>query len=385
MSMNPMRSSEIRVHNINMVLGEIYKHREHGVSQSSLVSSTGLKAPTIFRIFGELEERGSIKPFKAKKNKKTETKKGRRPVLYTIVPTSVYSIALEFYAGSLSIGLFNFAGTRISKIDLIMEEDQNIEQVVELIVTHVNDIIEENNVARSKILGLAVAAPGQVDIVNRKVLYYPRIQGLIDYPLASVLEDKLNMNVILQNNCSALAYGEYLYGKDLEHDDNLFTFIIRRGVNGALVSNGKLYQTIRGTTLETGHIPINFEGPQCTCSRKGCLQAYILNINNEDSNPIFSTLDSNEDKKMVDDILEEAARYLTFGMESIITFFSPSTFVVETCSDNVSKMLAEKVQRNLDENKETSFIPHINVYGKKYEKLTTQLGLVELLVQDYLK
>ena len=384
MNTNPMRASEIRVHNINMVLGQIYKFRDTGVSQSSLVTTTGLKAPTIFRIFGELEERGSIKPIKAKKNKIEEIKKGRKPVLFTIVPTSVYSIALEFYAGSLSLGLFNFAGTRISKIDLIMEEEQTIEMVVDLIVSQVNEIIDENKINRHKILGLAVAAPGQVDIVNRKVLYYPRIKGLVNYPLSQVLEDKLGLEVILQNNCSALAYGEYLYG-DIDHDGNLFTFILRRGVNGALVNEGKIYQTIRGTTLETGHIPINFDGPKCTCSRKGCLQAYILNIQPSDSNPIFSNLEEMADKQKVDDILEEAAKYLSFGMESIITYFSPSTFVIETCSDVISKILAQKIQRNLDENKTTSFIPEVTVYGKKYDKLITQLGLVELLIQNYLK
>jgi predicted NBD/HSP70 family sugar kinase len=367
-----------------MVLGQIYKFRDTGVSQSSLVTTTGLKAPTIFRIFGELEERGSIKPIKAKKNKIEEIKKGRKPVLFTIVPTSVYSIALEFYAGSLSLGLFNFAGTRISKIDLIMEEEQTIEMVVDLIVSQVNEIIDENKINRDKILGLAVAAPGQVDIVNRKVLYYPRINGLVNYPLSQVLEDKLGLEVILQNNCSALAYGEYLYG-DIDHDGNLFTFILRRGVNGALVNEGKIYQTIRGTTLETGHIPINFDGPKCTCSRKGCLQAYILNIQPSDSNPIFSNLEEMADKQKVDDILEEAAKYLSFGMESIITYFSPSTFVIETCSDVISKILAKKIQRNLDENKTTSFIPEVTVYGKKYDKLITQLGLVELLIQNYLK
>ncbi len=384
MNTNPMRASEIRVHNINMVLGQIYKFRDTGVSQSSLVTTTGLKAPTIFRIFEELEERGSIKPIKAKKNKIEEIKKGRKPVLFTIVPTSVYSIALEFYAGSLSLGLFNFAGTRISKIDLLMEEEQTIEMVVDLIVSQVNEIIDENKINRHKILGLAVAAPGQVDIVNRKVLYYPRIKGLVNYPLSQVLEDKLGLEVILQNNCSALAYGEYLYG-DIDHDGNLFTFILRRGVNGALVNEGKIYQTIRGTTLETGHIPINFDGPKCTCSRKGCLQAYILNIQPSDSNPIFSNLEEMADKQKVDDILEEAAKYLSFGMESIITYFSPSTFVIETCSDVISKILAQKIQRNLDENKTTSFIPEVTVYGKKYDKLITQLGLVELLIQNYLK
>jgi predicted NBD/HSP70 family sugar kinase len=264
-----------------------------------------------------------------------------------------------------------------------MDENLEISGVVELMVSQIEEIIKDNNIKRDKILGIALAAPGQVDIINRLVLYYPRIKGLVNYPLAEVLEKKLNLDVILQNNCSALAFGEYLYG-DVEHDNSLFTFILRRGVNGALVHNGEIYQTIRGTTLETGHIPINFNGPKCTCSRNGCLQSYILNIDNEHSNPIFSNLEKLDDDK-VDSILEEAARYLTFGMESIITFYSPSTFIIETCSDKVSKILAQKVQRNLEKSKETSFIPHVAVYGKKYDKLITQLGLVELLIRNYLQ
>ncbi len=386
MNNNPMRASEIRIHNINMVLSQIYKNRENGISQSQLVAETGLKAPTIFRIFNELEKRGSIKAIKQSKTKnKTndETKKGRKPLLYTIVANSVYSLTVEFYAGSLTIGLFNFSGEKISEIDSIMDENLEISGVVELMVSQIEEIIKDNNIKRDKILGIALAAPGQVDIINRLVLYYPRIKGLVNYPLAEVLEKKLNLDVILQNNCSALAFGEYLYG-DVEHDNSLFTFILRRGVNGALVHNGEIYQTIRGTTLETGHIPINFNGPKCTCSRNGCLQSYILNIDNEHSNPIFSNLEKLDDDK-VDSILEEAARYLTFGMESIITFYSPSTFIIETCSDKVSKILAQKVQRNLEKSKETSFIPHVAVYGKKYDKLITQLGLVELLIRNYLQ
>ncbi|MBK5201612.1 MAG: ROK family transcriptional regulator [Spirochaetaceae bacterium] len=387
MNNNPMRASEIRIHNINMVLTQIYKNRDKGISQSELVSETGLKAPTIFRIFNELEKRGSIKAIKSSKVKNNinkESKKGRKPLLYTIVPNSVYSITIEFYAGSLCIGLFNFSEEKISEIDSSIDENLEIEGVIDLMISQVEEIILDNKIKKEKILGISIAAPGQVDIINRSVLYYPLIKGLVNYPLAEVLERRLNLNIIIQNNCSALAFGEYLYG-DIEHDNSLFTFNLRRGVNGALVHNGEIYQTIRGTTLEIGHIPINFDGPKCTYSRKGCLQAYILNIDTEPSNPIFSDLEDNPDKEKVDNILEEAARYLTFGMEAIITFYSPSTFIIETCSEKVSKILAEKVQRNLEKSKETSFIPHVSVYGKKYDKLITQLGLVELLIRNYLE
>lgn len=378
-----MRSSEIRIHNINLILGQLYKYRNIGLSQSALVTSTGLKAPTIFRIFNELEKRGSIKPIQKQVSKSEKITKGRRPLLYTIVPSSLYAISLEFYAGSLSLGIFNFSGIRISKIDLIMEADINIELIVDLIVSNINKLIDDNKIPRNKILGVAVAAPGQVDIVNKTVISYQRIEGLINYPLSKILEEKLKMNVILQNNSTALAYGEFLYG-NIKHKNNLFAFVLSRGVNGALVNNGKIYRTISGTTLEVGNIPINFDGPESMYSSKGSLEEYLISIQESDSNPILSHLENNDDKILVEEVLEEASRYLIYAMESIITFFAPSTFVIETCSELISKELAIRIQRHFDEKKTSNSNSKIKVYGKKYNTLITQLGLFELLIQDYL-
>jgi len=139
MMQNVMRASDIRTHNINMVLSEIYKSREEGISQSSLVTLTGLKAPTLFRIFTELESRDLIQPIK--KESKEEGKKGRKPLLYTVNEDSLYSIAVEFWAGVILIGLFNFKLKRIASITLSIEEELDIEEVVNLITKNINSMI----------------------------------------------------------------------------------------------------------------------------------------------------------------------------------------------------------------------------------------------------
>ncbi|MDD2394950.1 MAG: sugar kinase, partial [Sphaerochaeta sp.] len=77
---NPLRASDLRVHNQNMVLSLIHASKNLGTSQSEVVQKTGLKAPTIFRIFSSLEEEGLIVPAQSN-GEETVAKKGRRPVL----------------------------------------------------------------------------------------------------------------------------------------------------------------------------------------------------------------------------------------------------------------------------------------------------------------
>ncbi len=379
---NVMRASDIRTHNINLVLSEIYKCREEGISQSSLVNLTGLKAPTLFRIFSELENRDLIQPIK--KEVKEEGKKGRKPLLYTVNESSLYSIAVEFWAGVILIGLFNFKLKRIASISLSINEELDITQVINMIVKNINSLIEEHEIDKEKIIGVSVAAPGCVDIENGMVIDYPRIKGLNHYPLAEVLEKELDLFVIIHNNCSALAYGEYLYG-NYKDEKGLFSFLLRRGVNGALVSENGIYITPDKVTLETGHIPISLDGPVCTCKGRGCLQAYVLELDSNPNTPIFSSLEDkvkNRDPEALA-ILDKAAQYLSVGIRNIKILLTPSTILIECSSDIIAKELTKLIRKRVDKLVEDGVISDVKIYGKEYESIMTQKGAVEILMKHY--
>ncbi len=379
---NVMRASDIRTHNINLVLSEIYKCREEGISQSSLVNLTGLKAPTLFRIFSELENRDLIQPIK--KEVKEEGKKGRKPLLYTVNESSLYSIAVEFWAGVILIGLFNFKLKRVASISLSINEELDITQVISMIVKNINSLIEEHEIDKEKIIGVSVAAPGCVDIENGMVIDYPRIKGLNHYPLSEVLEKELDLFVIIHNNCSALAYGEYLYG-NYKDEKGLFSFLLRRGVNGALVSENGIYITPDKVTLETGHIPISLDGPVCTCKGRGCLQAYVLELDSNPNTPIFSSLEDkvkNKDPEALA-ILDKAAQYLSVGIRNIKILLTPSTILIECSSDIIAKELTKLIRKRVDKLVEDGVISDVKIYGKEYESIMTQKGAVEILMKHY--
>ena len=46
------------------------------------------------------------------------------------------------------------------------------------------------------------------------------------------------------------------------------------GVGGGIVAEGKLLEGNKSAGAEIGHMAVVFGGEQCTCGRKGCLEAY---------------------------------------------------------------------------------------------------------------
>lgn len=386
MQANPMRASDLRVHNQKMVLSLIHASAREGLSQSEIVHKTGLKAPTIFRIFSALEEEGLIKAIETEIDEGSKVKKGRRPVRYIVCKDSNYSIGLEFWAAYLSIGVFNFIGDRIYSGMCPLSAGVDAEEVLQLIVTQVTEIIAELGLDTKRILGLGVAAPGQVNLQERRVAYYPRIVGMKDIPLADLLQEQLDFPVLIHNNCSALAFSEYRYG-GYPHQNSMFTFLLRTGVNGAFVHDDVIYANSKDMTIETGHIPINFDGPHCSCGTRGCLQAFLLDLDSasiESRLALFEGLDSKLQEKdpCALRVIERAAGYLVIAMRIIKRLLAPQSFLFVCCSPLVAECLAAEVKRLMvDPDEFDAEKPQI--FATYYDPLLTQRGASDLVLKEY--
>lgn len=382
---NPLRASDMRLHNKSLVLSRIHAAQGRGVSQSELVHETGLKAPTIFRIFSALEEEGLIEPVPGSEEPGLQ-KKGRRPVAYAVCKDARYSIGLEFWAAYVSIGVFDFRGDRIFSSMEPLADDTDADTVMDNIVSMVKDSLVRLSIPRNKLLGIGVAAPGQVDLENQLVMYYPRISGMKSFPIVKVLEERLQMPVLLHNNCSAIAFSEYRYG-GFDNKGSMFTFLLRSGVNGAFVHDDRIFLSSRGTTLETGHIPINFDGPRCACGSRGCLQAYLQDLDPGSPQSRLALFEGLDEPLKAGDpkarrTIERAAGYLLIAMKSIIRFLSPRSFLFVGCSDTVSNAIADEVRRLFVE--PDAFDADIPcIYANAYDPLFAQKGASDLVLAAF--
>ena len=102
----------------------------------------------------------------------------------------------------------------------------------------------------------------------------PNLPWKHDVPLARMVQDRLGIHTVLGNDANAAALGEWKYGAGKGYKD-LLIVTLGTGVGSGFIVNGQLVLGSHGNAGELGHMTLVIDGRQCTCGRKGCVEAYV--------------------------------------------------------------------------------------------------------------
>lgn len=123
------------------------------------------------------------------------------------------------------------------------------------------------------LLGIGVGIPGAVDSQASGIVEAPTL-GWSDAHVGPILRQTLGVPVLVENDVSALAVAERLYGAGRDHRSYLVV-TIGLGIGCGIVVDGSVYRGAFGGAGEIGHIPVTVDGPLCGCGSRGCLEAHI--------------------------------------------------------------------------------------------------------------
>ena len=250
MARQPLRSNDIRESNEKLVLHLLFEHES--VSQSRVVQLTGLKAPTVFRIFENLKEDRLIEPCDCEQpESRARERKGRRPVFFRLNPSSRYALGVDFSTLTASVIAVDFCNRVIYSATRDLPAGAHRDQILTRIESLIDEAIVARGIARESILGIGIASPGLVDTAEGRVVEYARIVGLQGYSLRDHFERRYGVPILVHNNASVIASSAYRYGVG-RNEDSLLAVLVRSGVGAALVSHGKIFLNGTATALEVG-------------------------------------------------------------------------------------------------------------------------------------
>jgi predicted NBD/HSP70 family sugar kinase len=327
----PLRSYDIRERNEKLILNLIYNRGV--ISQSEVVSLTGLKPPTVFRIFATLENHRYIKICEV--GKEPSDRKGRKPLYYCIEPDAHYVIGVDFWARSAAAVVVNFGRTPVYEDIVNFPEDLDAEQVVEALTGLIKDSIRRSKVPADKILGIGIGGPGVVDLKQGSVLYYPRIRGMVNFNIRERMEKAFSVPVYIHNNSSVIALSEYRYGKAKDFT-SLLLVLIRSGVGGAFMVIGQNRRP-------------------CWCGQKGCLETEL----SEDAitadlkeragitgfDQVAQALATGD--KAVIEVLTEKGELLSRCIRNLYMVLRPQAFLIVTRMQALSEFLTGSARETL--------------------------------------
>lgn len=179
-------------------------------------------------------------------------------------------IGIDIGGTKIAIGLVDKKGKVIDEVVFPTHPTKEYEIVKNDLISHIKSILKKK---KHSVSGIGVGIAGQIDTENGNVIFAPNLFWN-DVPLQKDLQKAFkDLSIVLVNDVRAATIGEWLFGAG-KKSDNFACLFIGTGIGGGIVSHGELLTGVSNTAGEFGHMPINFNGRQCTCGAHGCLESY---------------------------------------------------------------------------------------------------------------
>ena len=386
-----LRGQDIRKGNEKLVLRLIQQHS--ALSQSEVVALTGLKAPTILRIFSNLEEEDLIKI--VEKPRDAVEKKGRKPVFYSLNPSSGYVVGVEFWSTSATAVVANLVREPLLSKTVDIPWGATGQEVLPILKGLIEEALEEAGLSSNEVIGIGLGAPGKVDTAAGKVVYYSRITGFRDFDLKNYFEESLGLPIFINNNCSVITMNEYIMNSE-SNSGPMMAILIRGGVGGAYINDGKVLTTGSVTTVELGHLSVDPRGRECSCGRRGCLETYLSEASIiEDLAGVVSVSSLGELERIrkkstdsgmlkeLENIIREKGRILAYAIQNLNSLFSPESYLIISRNKKFSEELSANVEEILREGGGSSELRQPCLIPVEYNPIMAGMGACDLVFNEY--
>ena len=257
---------QAKSHNRRVVIEAI---RTNGaLSRAAIARLTALSTQTISNIVEELEREQLLRAQATLKGAR-----GQPAVPYSINPDGGYSIGLQL-DHQMAVGVVaDLSGTMRVRIERNVDRPTPGE-AMPLLAAISSDLIATCRLERKRLLGIGMAMPGPFGVEGMTSVGPTALPGWQDFPVAEELQQLTGIAVTVENDATAAAIGERLYGVARKLGSFVYLFI-GTGLGAGLFLDGHLYKGSRHNAGEIGHIIVKPGGLPCDCGKRGCLERYV--------------------------------------------------------------------------------------------------------------
>ena len=259
------------------------------------------------------------------------------------------AIGIDIGGTSIKGGMIDRQGHILSKFALDVQKNEPQEITIIKLIDEIKVFLKENNYQKEDIIGIGIGVPGVVDTKTGIVSYSNNLKWF-DLPLKKMMVDAFDLPVRLLNDANAATYGEARFGAGKKYK-NFVMLTLGTGVGGGIIIDGKLYEGNLGKGAELGHNVIVVDGEECSCGRKGCLEAYASataliretkKMMDKSPNSLMWEISRQKGKvdgetaftaaklgdKPAQDVVEYYVKYLSEGLLNIFNTFRPEAVVL---------------------------------------------------------
>jgi len=186
-----------------------------------------------------------------------------------------YVFAIDIGGTITKLALFDLNYRIIKKATFETKKYKGKNRLIEAIVSQFYKILQAQTLHPKSIAAIGIGIPGLVD--RQGIVYeLTNIPGWKNVPLAKIIQRRLKIPTVVDNDANLTALGEWQLGKG-RGKTNIISLTLGTGVGGGIIVGGELFHGGKFTAAEIGHIPVSSKGKKCNCGGEACLETYVGN------------------------------------------------------------------------------------------------------------
>jgi len=271
-----------------------------------------------------------------------------------------YAVGIDLGGTNVKGGLVSRDGTVAARRSAKTEADRGVEHVIRRIADLTEALVRAGGTDRTSVAGVCVGSPGPLDSRTGVIHEAPNL-GWWDVPLAEPLAALVGLPVFVENDANVAAFGEHWAGA-ARGRECVVLLTLGTGIGGGIVLNGEVWRGVTDTGAELGHTTIRYDGPECNCGSRGCIEAYasatavarrmqeaveagrdsslksaVLAGEAVDAERIHRAAAAGD--ALARDILEETGRFLGIAVANFVNIFNPNCVILHGGMMNAGEML----------------------------------------------
>lgn len=227
------------------------------------------------------------------------------------------------------------------------------EEITADMAEHCRDLCEKLGISLSDIARVGIAIPGTINSATGVAEYANNIH-FRDFPIRALFSSFSGIDeskIAIGNDANVAALGESVAGAAKGTASSVM-ITLGTGVGGGVILDGKILTGCAYGGAELGHTVMVMGGRQCSCGRKGCVEAYcsataLVNITKEKmalcpSSLMWNLCNGNAENaggrtafdamragdRAGAEVVDEYTSYLACAIANFINIFQPEVFLI---------------------------------------------------------
>ena len=177
---------------------------------------------------------------------------------------------------------------------------------------------------------LGIGVPGLIS-PEGVIRASPNLVGVKELALRQMLEDRLGKKVLVENDATCAALGEWRSGAAQGATD-AWVITLGTGIGGGFISGSVLQRGAHGFAGEVGHMVVDPDGPLCPCGRNGCWERYASGnglsylANGEKGEDVLSRAKAGAADAL--GVVDTFAKWVALGLVNLTNMTDPEVIVV---------------------------------------------------------